>query len=309
MLQTSDNPPCWFAGHETFTLRHGWLPKAIRHSRDDQHLFTQENALITLGVGKNMVRSIRHWALATCVLEEGAMAKGTRTRPVKATVLGDMLFGENGMDAYLEDPATLWLLHWEMASRRDGPTAWWWVFNEFPENEFTRERLHAALEQFVDRSDFKRVAPSSLNADVNCLIRTYLAPRGHRAAVLEDTLDCPLTELSLLHELDDGVLVFNRGEHPSLPSAVVAYAVLDHWERTAKHKKTMTFDQLAYQPGGPGRVFKLSENALTDHLEAMQRLTKNNITYDVTAGLRQMYWREDVDKESLLRRHYMDARG
>ena len=309
MAQTPESPTCWFAGHETFTLRHAWLPKAARHVGHDAALFQREDALVTLGVGKNMVRSIRHWALATGVLEEGDVAKGTRMRPIKLTPFGDLLFGAHAADLYLEDPATLWLLHWHLASRRDGPTTWWWAFNEYPENEFTRERLRAALEQYVDRSGYKRVADSSLNADVNCLVRTYLSPRGSRAAVLEDTLDCPLTELSLLHELDDGVLVFNRGEHPTLPTSVVAFALLDYWERTSGHKKTMTFDQLAYQPGGIGRVFKLTENALADHLEAMEKLTDRAVSYDVTAGLRQVYWRSDVDKGALLRRHYLDARG
>src|SRR5439155_17247253 len=120
---------------------------------------------------------------------------------------------------------------------------------------------------------------------------------------------CPLTELSLLHELDDAVLAFNRGEHPTLPSAVVAYAVFDYWQRTSSHKKTMTFDQLAYQPGGPGRVFKLTENALTDHLEAMEKLTEKAVTFDMTAGLRQVYLRRDVDVDVLLRRHYAETRS
>lgn len=309
MTETATNPTYWFSGHETFTLRHAWLPKAVRYIREQPDLFQSEEAMVTLGVGKNMVRSIRHWALATGVLSEGDMIKGTRTKSIDATPLGMMLFGGKGIDRYLEDPATLWLLHWRLASDKGGPTTWWWAFNEFPENEFTKDRLLAALHQHVERSGYKRVADSSLNADVTCFIRTYLSPSGPRAAVLEDTLDCPLTELNLLHELDDGVLAFNRGEHPTLPTAVVAFAMMEYRERTSLHKKTMTFDQLAYQPGSPGRVFKLTENALTDHLEAMEKLTGKAITYDVTAGLRQVYWRKDVDAEAILRRHFAEARS
>ena len=115
-----------------------------------------------------------------------------------------------------------------------------------------------------------------------------------------------MTELSLLNQLDDGVLAFNRGEHPTLPSAIVAYAVLDYWERTVPHKNTMTFDQVAYQPGAPGRVFRLSENVLSDHLEAMEKLTEKAITFDVTAGLRQMYRRKPVSPSTVLESHYSD---
>lgn len=306
--ETPEIQPCWFAGHETFTVRHAWLPKAVKHLREYPDLFQREDGLVILGVGKNMVRSIRNWALATGVITEGSWIEGTRTRKLEVTPLGMMLFGGKGIDRYLEDPATLWLLHWKLASRHDGPTTWWWAFNEYSENEFTRDRLLIALHQYVERSGFKRVAESSLKADVSCFVRTYLAGRGAREAVLEDTLDCPLTELSLLHELDDGVLAFNRGEHPTLPTAIVTVALLDYWDRTSPHKKTMTFDELAYKSGSPGRVFKLSENALGDHLEAIEKLTGKALTYDVTAGLRQVYRRKDIDTESLLRQHYHENR-
>lgn len=308
MKQMATKTDCWFAGHETFTLRHAWLPKAVRHLREQPGLFQREDALVTLGVGKNMVRSIRHWGLATGVLAEGDFSEGTRTRSIMPSSLGMLLFGGKGIDRYLEDPSTLWILHWRLASTKDGPTTWWWAFNEYAENEFTKDRMLAALHQYVERSGFKRVATSSLNADVNCFVRTYLSPRGPRAVVLEETLDCPLIELSLIHELDDGVLAFNRGEHPTLTTAVVAYAVMDYWTRMSPHKNTMTFDQLAYYPGSPGRVFKLSEDVLADHLEAMEKLTGKAITYDVTAGLRQVYRRKDVEMDSLLRQQYAEAR-
>ena len=59
-----------FAGHETFTLRYGWLKKAVDAVHEDPIVFTRDDALVRLGVGKNMVRSIRHWGLATGILEE-----------------------------------------------------------------------------------------------------------------------------------------------------------------------------------------------------------------------------------------------
>ena len=65
----TDVPPK-FAGHETFTLRYAWLKKAVDASLERQDIFLQDDALVTLGVGKNMVRAIRHWGLVTGVLEE-----------------------------------------------------------------------------------------------------------------------------------------------------------------------------------------------------------------------------------------------
>ena len=59
-----------FAGHETFPFRYTWLRKAIDLVTADPEAFGREDAMVHLGVGKNMVRSMRHWAMAAGVIEE-----------------------------------------------------------------------------------------------------------------------------------------------------------------------------------------------------------------------------------------------
>ena len=50
--------------------------------------------MVELGVGKNMVRSIRHWALATNVIEEIPGSRGTELRP---SALGILLLQDGGV--------------------------------------------------------------------------------------------------------------------------------------------------------------------------------------------------------------------
>ena len=50
-----------FARHETFHPRYLWFRKAYVAVKDDPNIFTQTDAPIRLGVGKNMVRAIRFW--------------------------------------------------------------------------------------------------------------------------------------------------------------------------------------------------------------------------------------------------------
>ncbi|HEX8555933.1 MAG TPA: DUF4007 family protein, partial [Sphingomonas sp.] len=250
----SPTPSFWFSGHESFSLRHSWLPKVVNEIKVHPDLFQNDEALVWLGVGKNMVRSIRHWALATGVLMEGTFKEGTRTRSITPSPIGEFLFGDKGADPYLEDPATLWLIHWNLVSNRDGPTTWWWMFNELQDVEFTKERVVRALAQLAERSGGKPTSINSLNRDFDCFVRTYLSTTEIGGGVSEETLECPLTDLGLLQELDEGVLTFNRNDHPTLPSEIVAYATLKFWGRVGPHKNTLTFDQVAYQPGSPGRV-------------------------------------------------------
>ena len=60
------------SGHETFSCRYTWLPKAVRGLRENPRLFSDEaRAMVDLGVGKNMVRSIRFWSQVAGVATAG----------------------------------------------------------------------------------------------------------------------------------------------------------------------------------------------------------------------------------------------
>ena len=96
-----------FSGHETFPFRYPWLKKGFDAVGADGAVFARDDAITTLGVGKNMVRAIRHWCLAAGIVEENAARAGS----LKVTDRGQLLLADDGLDPYLEDPATLWLLH------------------------------------------------------------------------------------------------------------------------------------------------------------------------------------------------------
>src|SRR5688500_13605213 len=99
-----------FSGHESFPLRFTWLTKAVRHCEAvrERDLFSRPDGMVILGVGKNMVRSMRSWAIATGMLEaDGETGRVKRLRPTR---LGTLLFGANGLDPFMEDPGTIWLL-------------------------------------------------------------------------------------------------------------------------------------------------------------------------------------------------------
>jgi hypothetical protein len=156
-----------FSGHETFPFRYPWLKKGFDAVLDDPAVFTRDNAVTTLGVGKNMVRSIRHWCLAAGILAEKSEAG------LRPTDLGTLLLADKGLDPYLEDPATLWVLHWQIACNRSRATTWFWTFSHFNEPEFTREALASALFKWTQTLPGKPVAESSVRRDVELFLRTY----------------------------------------------------------------------------------------------------------------------------------------
>ena len=62
-----------------------------------------------------MVRSIYHWCRAAGLIEGDGVDSDNRRRFVP-TNLGDSIFADDGFDPYLEDVATLWLLHCQLAT-------------------------------------------------------------------------------------------------------------------------------------------------------------------------------------------------
>ncbi len=191
-----------FSGHETFPFRYPWLKKGFDAVLADGDVFLRDDAITTLGVGKNMVRSIRHWCLTVGVLSENRDGGSALRR----TDLGTLLFADDGLDPYLEDPATLWLLHWQIASNRPRATTWFWTFSHFHEPEFTREAITSVLYKWTQTLGGKQVAESSLKRDVEVFLRTYVSSRQRRGDIAEDSLDCPLVELGLIIQPGGGPL-------------------------------------------------------------------------------------------------------
>ncbi len=294
-----------FSGHDTFPFRYAWMKKGVDAATSDGSIFARDEAMIVLGVGKNMVRSIRHWGLAAVMLEEYQPSAKTRGTALRASSLGQAIFSDDGWDPYLEDPATLWLLHWQIASNARRATTWFWAFSYVFDPEFTREGLLTALQQWVDTAGWKRIAPNSLKRDVDCFLRTYVPSRQSQGTILEDTLDCPLVELNLVREAGDRqTFQFTRGPQTELPTGILLYATLDFWHRSAPNAETLSLHDLAYQPGSPGRLFQMDEDSLAARYEHIEDWTDRHVSYGETAGLKQLYRRREFPAIRLLEKTY-----
>jgi len=266
-------------------MRYGWLKKAHdavdradkgKHSKD---IFGEE-AIAHFGVGKNMVASIRHWAKIAGVIKEeqgGSL--------VEITEFGRMLFGNDGVDPFMEHPASLWLIHWQFAARPT-KTTWFWVFSHYPALTFERQHLEKGLAQLAKSCGWSRVSAATLKNDVACFIRTYVA---QQSTGKDDALESPLTELGLIRATGktDGFRLV-RGDKASLGGGVFAYALMDFWASHSPSTATLSFEAIAHEPGGPGRVFQLDENDIADRLSMIDEVSGGALRWSETAGLKQV---------------------
>ncbi|MGQ9681560.1 MAG: DUF4007 family protein [Anaerolineae bacterium] len=289
-----------FSGHQSFTLRNTWLTKGVLGCATDPHLFGRDDALVTLGVGKNMVEAIRYWCLATRVLTDKPGQRGAH----EPTALGRRLFLEDGgWDPYLEDTGTLWLIHWLLATHAAYASTICYAFNCLDSPEFTRDGLEHRMANLAERLRV-RATPNAIRRDVNVFIRTYCRQQDGASTSTEDILDCPLAELGLLYEEPQGrTYAFARGPKDSLPDVILAFALADYCQQR-DGQRTFTFDEIAYEPFAPGRVFKLDELSLAERLERVVDLTAGAWQFTETAGYRQVLLTRDYDPYPALNTYY-----
>ena len=300
----SRSSPVFFGGHEMFPFRYGWLKKSIDAVSREPAFFRSERAMIDLGVGKKMVQSIRYWSLASQLMEQDRASRTSRGRFVP-TELGLRLFADDGFDPYMEDPATLWLLHWLIVSNSTKATTWSWTFSYWNNIEFTKETILRGIRAWLTTHGYNSISEELLKRDVDCFVRTYTKGRQSKKVILEDSLDCPLVDLNLISELSDGrTYQFQRGPQLSLPNEVFAFALLEFWRGTNNQSNTLAFAKIAHDPQSPGRVFKLDEDSLASRLELLEKLTRGAIYYDETAGLKQVLKRSESNPIDLLKDYY-----
>jgi len=274
----------------------------MRELNGNPKLFSDdEKAMVRLGVGKNMVRSIRFWAQAT-----GMAAPLARNAGYQATPIGELVLGDDGAHPFLEDIRTLWLIHWNLSTEISSPLlAWEYLINKWQETDIIQSRILAELEQEASKTDGK-FSKVTIEQHFETFLHTYVPTRGRKGEVQEDNLDCPLVELGLLvkvgeRETDkmtgrrEPIYNFNREEKPEITSDLFVYCLNDFWRKRHPNNGTLQFRDIAHGAGSPGRVFKLAEEDVRSRVERLARETDGYFIYNESSVLQQISrngWRE-----------------
>lgn len=292
-----------FAGHETFPLRLLWLRKAFDVAAVEptpRGTFQEQDAIARFGVGRNMAISIRHWALAAEVLQDGGGFLSPTPWARKVFDLG------RGFDPYLEEPATIWLVHAHIAGKPELATTWFYAFSGLNQTTFDRDMIVDGILDLVrDRVGLK-TSVGTLRRDVEVFVRSYVG----RSDGGEDAAEPLLAELGLVQESRlSGQFEFVRGPKPTLPDAVFALTLERFWRRWHAGSPTLSVEQASYAPGSPGRIFKLDEDSVLERMTRLDRVTDGAFVWSDTAGLRQVARLRKPNEDRLLERAYNQVRS
>ena len=289
-----------FHGHETFPLRYGWLEKGhhIVKNRGDQVFVSDigiETAIADLGVGRNMVKAIKYWGIASGFFElkDGILQNSEISKK--------FLSGENGKDPYLENMTSLWKIHYEIVKSPKN-TLLHWMFNYFNETVFDKSMIFNRLMEFMDKNEMavSDKKADTIHKDITVALATYCSKKN--TIQKDDDISSPLAELNLIKLSEDNRYSFNLGEKRTLENKLIVSCLVEFWEfKNAGSKQTLKFEDALHDPNSPGRIFLMSDIDLSERLSKIEEITSGMVSWSETAGMQQLSIKSITNKDNLLR--------
>lgn len=288
-----------FSGHDTFHCRHLWLKKGYDFIAAGNK-FSDESAVITLGVGKNMVSAINFWMKAFGLLnKEGELNE-----------FADYIFSQNGKDPYLEDNATLWLLHYNLV-RTNLASLYNLIFNELRKEkiEFSKDNVLGFLERKSSELGYTMYNAKTAASDFEVLIKMYIKS-SEQSKDKEDTLSGILTDLNLIQEEkrkvgDKSINYFSipNSEKKEIPNEILLFTILDN----DKVGTSININSIFQDENQAGNIFAVTRNSITEKLEEIskdQRFSTYGIILSDHAGIKELQFKTKPEKFSILNSYY-----
>ena len=287
-----------FSGHETFQCKEQWLIKGIQLTEKQD--YTEELEIQELGVGRNMVKSIKHWLRAF----------GWINNEQKITELARIILK---YDPYLENEATAWLLQYSLCKEQYA-SIFNLIFYDYFSDKVTNEFSETSIIQYVTRKlnsksnesklkgeKNKAVAENTLKSDLKVFVKTYLPPKKNIKTIEED-FNAPLLHLGLIVDThrkngnSEPIYRINKTNHPSIPANLFKYFILDYFES----ETTISLDEIRKKLGS---ILCLSLDGI-ENLIALICDGNSEFVFKDDAGIKQLQIKYNDSKFELLNTIY-----
>lgn len=282
-----------FSGHETFNCKHFWLKKGYDFVQSNRE-FKDADAVVALGVGKNMVSSINFWMKAFALLDEDN----------SLSEISYLLFdSEKGYDPYLEDLGTQWLLHFHLLTKNYS-SIYYIVFDEFRKtrvsSEFTTKQLHDFLLRKL-KKEGETVSENTIEGDIKVFIKNYISLHQRGSKSLEDDFSSILTGLKLITfiqgiQIDHSQLFkIEYTNQPSLDPLIFFYGLKTIFPNEVSISVVDIQSQLSdlflcNREGTDEKLFSLQDSGL--------------IVYKENAGRKEIQIKSKIELNDILKNYY-----
>lgn len=291
ILEKTEITKYTFSGHDSFHCRQLWLKKGFDFVQGG-HSFNSEDAVVKLGVGKNMVSAIRYWLKAYNIIDN-------KDNP---TEFGRKLFDtEDGYDPFLEDDASLWLLHYQLV-KTGVASIYSIVFNEFRKEKilFKDDVFLNYLKRIQETSPELSFNPNTVAKDFMVFVNTYKNEEDNND--VEDSFSGILSEIGLLKTIGKGKdkqYQIENNDRDNLEEAVLLFSILDN----SNYGNSISLNSLEYDYNSPGSIFALNRSGLANKISEIVSDNKN-ITFTDHAGIKELQFKSKPNAFSILDSYY-----
>ena len=275
--------------HESFSIREGWLAKGIKNVKEYGNVFALQNATDILGIGTNMVKSLKYWMTATKLIEE-------KNREIMLSDFGSII---NEYDPYLEDIFSWWLIHINMITNIDDAYIYNLFFNKCNIKTFTKRELYEKLYTLLTNEKLT-FNENILQDEVNMIIKTYTI--DEKIDNPENNFICPLSELNLLKKVDRDTYEKNRPEIRNLPFWVVYYIIC----LLLDDRDNISIDELLKEENSPAKLLNMDKNLINEYLDEMKK--NDLIIINRTAGLNMVYLKKKLSLNEIAEEYFKGDR-
>ncbi|MDD4375566.1 MAG: DUF4007 family protein [Clostridia bacterium] len=271
--------------HESFSIREGWLAKGIQTIKSDNKIFSSPNATDVLGIGTNMVKSLKYWMFATGLTQE-------QSRNISLSEMGNLI---DEYDSYLEDIFSWWMIHINLILNVEEAYIFNSFFNKCNAKTFSKKDIFEQILYDLTSKNIK-FNEKILQDEVNMVIKTY---------AIEDKMDnpennfvCPLTELNLLKKCGRDTFEKIRPSYKKLNYLLVYYLI----QLLVGNNEGISIDDLIKLDNSPAKIFNLDKNLINEYLDEMKR--NGLITINRTAGLNMVYINEFLTLKDIFKEYF-----
>lgn len=276
-----------FSGHDKFDCKIDWITKGLEAYKEDNTIFMQSNFETTiskLGLGSNMVKSLNHW------MKVFALIDGE-----KLTLLGQTILE---CDPYLENSDTLWILHWNLVKHEEKATLYNLFFNKLYPHKFSKDEIIDYLTSSLNKNNIK-LSPATLNADVDVLIRMYNNKHDENHSM------SLLSELNIITKISHSNYSLNINAVTPISDELFLYILCDYIEmKHGSNATSISIDDIQRGKLSIQKCLCMSEHTLYSKVNKLSILTDNKFSYSETAGIKQIYITEQIDKSDILNKIY-----
>ncbi len=271
--------------HESFSIREGWLAKGIRNVKENSKTFSSAEATDILGIGTNMVKSLKYWMSATCLIKE-------ENRETSLSEFGNLI---DIYDPYLEDIFSWWLIHIKMMLNFDDAYIYNLFFNKCGKKSFSKRDIYEQLATNLNNEKLE-YNENILQDEVNMIIKTYAI--DEKIDNPENNFISPLSELNLIKKIDRDTYERNKPEYRNLNYLIVFYLI----EQLIEGKDYISIDELIKVDNSPAKLLNLDKNLINEYLDEMKR--NGLVIINRTAGLNMVYFQKKISLEDIMKEYF-----